>query len=499
MAIKKFHLKDFPADRIRVLFSDNNEFIDESINYFGSLKKLADFLSVSPQVIHFWKKLNLFVPLAHIKKIVNERDLNWNEVESNVIAYKGLNSSLVVKNPKLPIIESPELFAIIAHLIGDGSVNRNNIPFYINSNKSLIDNFQNLISSVFGDIDGKIYNRTSNCYEFRSSRVIADLIKSFYNIQFYSLTAKFPTRIFELSAKYSCAVVRAIVDDEGHIRDNRVSIKMNNKNLIMQISKMLVKILGKEAITKLACYNDKSWEICIKSGYLREFGSKINLIHPRKSGYIRYAMKKAEYRKMMHRDNIWKTKLKILILLSDKPQTISDISRELFIDKGNITAHIRHLSNKSLIESMKDDGYFKCYITREGETFLKENLPKPEKININLMKIDYNNLNKKYSRILLNKKIREKLFWFLGMIFGDQNKISKLFNVHNNTINNWKNGHTSIPSIILNKMLIFLGEKGINLVNEVNTNIDDIKTINGRYKIDGGMKDDVCLCKPIIA
>lgn len=299
--------------------------------------------------------------------------------------------------------------------------------------------------------------------------------------------------------KYSYAVVRAIVDDEGHVRENRVSIKMHNENLMMQIREMLARMLGKEAITELACYKNESWAISIRSGYLKEFENKIKLIHPKKKNDLVYAIKKAEYRKTIHRDNIWKTKLKILILLSNKPQTISDLSRELFIDKSNITTHVRHLLNKSLVGCMRYKRSSKFCLPRKGNIFLKESLPISHNIHIDLTKIVYNNINIRHSRILLEKKIREKLFWFLEIAFGDQDKIGKSFNVHHNTVNNWKNGHTLIPSIILNKMLIFLGEKGINLADDVNKSINNIKTINGRYKLYGGMKDDVCICKPTIA
>src|SRR3989344_486072 len=161
MKIKEFHLKDFPLKKIRILFKNNKKFLDESINYFGSLKKLADFLSVSTQVIYYWKKLNLFIPLEHIKKIVDKRKLNWNKLEKEVIAYKGSNLSLTITNPKLPIIESPELFAIIGHLIGDGSVNKNGIPIYTNKDKTLIENFHKLVNSVFGNIQGKLYKTNS--------------------------------------------------------------------------------------------------------------------------------------------------------------------------------------------------------------------------------------------------------------------------------------------------------------------------------------------------
>jgi len=496
MKIKKFHLKDFPSERIRVLFKNNTRFLDENINYFGSLQKLADFLSISPQVISGWRKFNLFIPLEYIRKIVDKRKLNWSEIEGNVIAYKGPNSSLIVQNPKLPIVESPELFAIISHLIGDGSVNKNNIPIYTNSNKNLIENFKRLIKYVFGDAEGRVYKSQSGAYQFRTSRVIADLIKSFYNINFDSLTAKFPVSVFRLPEEYSCAVIRAIVDDEGMVGDNRIPIKMNNKHLMMQIRKMLIKILGKRAITRLRCYKDGSCEVCIKSSHLKTFERKIKLIHPRKRNNLSYAIKKAEYRDIKHRGDRWETKSIILKLLSTESLTISDLAKRLFIDKNNIISHVKDLEGKSLIEKVKYMRSFKCSITKEGKNFLKENLPSSKKIKINLTQIDYNSLNNRNNRILLNEEVRNKLFWLLEIIYKNQSNIAKLFNVHRNTISYWKNGNTLIPSSILNKMLIFLGDRGVNLTDDINTNIKDVRTINGRYKIHGGDLYDVHLCRP---
>src|SRR3989338_10344265 len=112
MKLKKVHLKDFPDKEIRILLKDSPAFLEENIRYFGSAKKIAEFLSVSPQVISTWKRLRLFIPLEHVKKLVNERELDWNKIEKNVLAYKGPNLGLVVEKPKLPIIESAELFEI---------------------------------------------------------------------------------------------------------------------------------------------------------------------------------------------------------------------------------------------------------------------------------------------------------------------------------------------------------------------------------------------------
>ncbi len=499
MGIKRFGLKEFPVERIRVLLKDNKKFLDENITYFGSLHKLANFLSVSPQLIYHWKNLNLFIPLKFIKKIINKRKLDWTGLERDVVAYKGPNLSLSVRNPKLPIIESPELFTIISHLIGDGSVNRNGIPIYTNSNKDLIDNFIECLNKTFGTVEGKLYFNKRRCYQYRFSKVIPDLLKSFYNVDFGSLTAKFPTRIFELPGEYSCAVIRAIVDDEGAVRDNRISIKMKNKYLVMQLRNMLIRVLGKKAVTNLVAHRGYFWEFGVRAAYLKTFEVKIKLIHSTKRDNLEYVLKKSAYRSIKQKDDIWKTKLKILKILVGKSQTINDLSRELFIDKGNVILHIKDLENKLLIKKVKYNRSFKCSLTKKGHIFIEESLPSSEKIRVNLMEIIYNALDKQHSRILLSKELRYRLFWFLRIVCKNQDEIGKLFNVHRNTISNWKSGNTLIPSSTLNRMFVFLGKKGVNLVNGINTNIEKIKIINEGYKIYGGISYDIHLCKPTFA
>lgn len=164
--------------------------------------------------------------------------------------------------------------------------------------------------------------------------------------------------------------------------------------------------------------------------------------------------------------------------------------------KDFIITHIKDLENKFLLKKVNYNNLFKCFLTKQGQLFLKENILSNKKKDINLTKIDYNNLSKKHARILLNKNAREKLFWFLERSQGNQKKIGNLFNVHGNAVGNWKNGNTLIPSLTLNKMLLFLGENGINLIDEINTNIKEIETINGRYKISGGINHDVHICRP---
>ncbi|MBI3026921.1 ArsR family transcriptional regulator [Candidatus Woesearchaeota archaeon] len=348
MVIKKFHLKDFPADRIRILLSDNDKFIDDSINYFGSLKKLANFLSVSPQVIHFWKKLNLFIPLVHIKKIVNKRGLDWNEIESNVITYKGPNSSLAVKNPKLPIIESPELFALIAHLIGDGSVNKNNIPIYTNSNKDLIDNFQKLISSVFGDVDEKIYYRNSGCYDLRSPRVIADLIKFFYNIDFKTRNAIIPERIKDLPIEFSVALIRAFADDEGNVDLNhKISIYSTNKNILLSIKELLTGKLDFSDV-QIAEKSESYFYLTIKPKEIEKYFQVIGFNHPTKLNKLSKLIEiRNNYNGVRRKNN--ETKEEIIDLLSSENLSTEELIFKLGVRKSNVNMPLKDLYKKGLI------------------------------------------------------------------------------------------------------------------------------------------------------
>ena len=348
MEIKKFHLKDFPADRIRVLFNNNGKFIDESIRYFGSLKGLADFLSITPQVIHFWKKLNLFIPLVHIKNIVNERKLNWAEIERNVVAYKGLNSSLVIKNPKLPIVESPELFALIAHLIGDGSVNKNNIPIYTNSNKTLIDNFQRLILSVFGDIEEKIYKRDSGCFELRSSRTIADLIKFFYNIEFNARNASIPNRIKELPNEFSIALIRAFADDEGNVDLNhRICIYSINKSILLCIKELLVEKLGFND-TQISEKSDSYFYLTIKPAEIKKYFEIIGFNHPIKLYKLSKLIEMRNNQNGVRRKHNG-TKEEIINLLSSENLSTEELIFKLGIRKSNVSMPLRDLYDRGLI------------------------------------------------------------------------------------------------------------------------------------------------------
>ncbi len=353
MKEKEWHIWEFPEDRIRIKFKNNKQFLEENIKYFGSIKNLANILSINPPMISGWKRNNLYLPLKYVNRIVKLRNLNWAKLEKEVISYKGPNLSLEVNNPELPIKESPELFAIITHLIGDGSVNENGIPMYTNSSLELINNFDKLIKEVFGNTKSKIYKIRNKDYNYRTSKVIADLLKKFYKIDFNSLRAKFPEKFLGLSGGHIASIIRAIVDDEGHVRDNSIAIKMKNRELIKQLKIILEKIFGKNSVYNVKT-KDGMYEVDVRAKYLKDFKDKIKLMHPKKQQELNYAIKKIEYRNIKHRGKTWETKNKILNILLKRNEDVNILSKKLFINKANLYTHLNLLESLGLIKKLEN-------------------------------------------------------------------------------------------------------------------------------------------------
>lgn len=349
MEPKRIHLKDFPEDRIRIKFKNNKKFLDENVTYFGSFHKFAEFLSVPENMVRAWRKYNLFIPLKHIKRIVNKRKLNWTKIEREVISYKSPNSGLIIKNPKLPIVENPELFAIIGHLIADGSVNRNGIPVYTNSSKELINNFIRLIRNVFGNPKGKLY-KSKSCYQYRFSRVFSDLISSFYNIQFGTYTATIPKNIRYLPKEFSIFIIRSITDDEGCVDFNhRINIRLKNKKVLSFIRLLLIKKLGFTNISPI--YESRGlFGIMIKPKDLERYYKLIGFNHPLKKAKLFQIIKIRKNKLFGHRRKEDWTKNRILELLSTKRNlTTGDLALKLGFNKNSINIPIRNLIKVGLI------------------------------------------------------------------------------------------------------------------------------------------------------
>jgi len=353
MKPREFHIWQFPEDKIRVLFKDHKEFINNSIKLFGSKKALAEFLNISSPLIYYWGKYPLYIPLKHIKKIVNKFKLDWYKIEKEIISYKGINTSSPILNPKLPIKETPEIFALITHIICDGSVNKNGIPYYINSNKNLINNFDKILENSFGKVNKRIRfggGINKNCYEYRFSKIISDLLEHFYSIKLYK-AERLPSILFDLPKEFSISVIRAFADDEGTVDSSRrIGICSNSKELLEYLIKLLKEKLSFIYITNIKNKGEHHHYFYIKTQDIEKYYKEIGFNHPLKEQKLKELIElRKNGRGRGQHTRIGETRERLLKLLDNKILSTYEIMKELKINKSNINSQIKRLINQNII------------------------------------------------------------------------------------------------------------------------------------------------------
>lgn len=485
MQPKEFHLWDFPDNKIRLLLTDkiNKQFFHKTERYFGNLNCYSRFLKTSSASVLSWKNKKIFIPLWVLKKTIPKIKFCWKRIEKNISAYKGINTSLPVKKTILPLRETPQLFELITHLIGDGCVSKRGMPQYTNSNITLIKNFKNLLKKCFGDVNGKLY-KTNNCYTYCFSKIVPDLIKHFYDVRFMSSRAFLPRKVFFMPKQFVYSIIRAIIDDEGNIRENRIIIKMKSKKFMSQFEKLLVKALSRKNVSTLRNRKNDFREITVYSSGMKKFQDKIELVHPKKRSDLRYAVERLKIKKTKIRGMPLKTKIGVLNILKNKSFLAKDLSHKFLINMSSINTHLNQLLEKGMVKKKKVKNSYIWSITTHGLKFLDEHVTPNKLLAIKLPKLNRHpdtNL-----RTLLKSNVRERLFWFLESIFENQQNIGIYFKTSKNTISNWKRGLSTIPLTTLNKMLIKIANYGINITSDINNGIQEIRHLNGHYKIHGG-------------
>ncbi len=220
------------------------ELIDNAINLFGR-KKLAKCLNIRKlDTITRWKKAKIKrnkdwitpqgIPLNKLKTLLKLLNIELNQIEKYVKTYKSKGKSLLIKNPNLPIKESPELFRIIAHLIGDGSANENNVSYFKNFNKVVYDEFADDLRKVFGDIELSL-NKDNIVFPI----TVRHVLYKFYNMNFGTFNANVPKKLFQLPPKYAGAFIQGFFDDEGNVDTSCVRFYSYNKDVLESVRDLL--------------------------------------------------------------------------------------------------------------------------------------------------------------------------------------------------------------------------------------------------------------------
>src|SRR3989344_6844871 len=125
--MKTWHILDFP-DTVYVYLNNSfrEEFFEAMFERVGGKRPYAKFLGLDQMTVKryhqgcFYKKGTRYlqsIPIFLFKKSLDLMDNGLKEkLESNIHLLKTHGNGLPIINPKLPIIESPAFYRIVAHM-----------------------------------------------------------------------------------------------------------------------------------------------------------------------------------------------------------------------------------------------------------------------------------------------------------------------------------------------------------------------------------------------
>jgi len=135
----------------------------------------------------------------------------------------------------MPFYESPELFNIIGHFMGDGNITKkSHTASYNNTDESLLYIFEKNIRKVFGDVKLTVCLDGSNKKILVPSSIRQIICRMYPEIQKKSIEMLVPERIINSPLKYKKEFLKSIMDDEGtvgYLRQSQLKV-YSSSNII---------------------------------------------------------------------------------------------------------------------------------------------------------------------------------------------------------------------------------------------------------------------------
>jgi len=352
--VKSWDIWDFPNNFYVLLKKDtHNKFFNEMFNEYGGKRPYARLLGIQQGWMkHYWrryfkkngKRYVQYTPLWVFKWSCNTNHLK-ELIEKGIDKIRvRAGTPLNYNQLKLPIKECPELYRIVAHLIGDGFAGKRKVPYYANTCKELRQQFKKDIQ-IFGKI--KTYERTPNttpCVMF--PKLISDILKYIFNIEFTRPT-KLPKDIFNASKECKSAFLQALYDDEG--TSINLALAMSNRKLVYQIKRLLKDINIKT--TKIYnSTNKKMFILKINPKYYSSFKKEVNFLHPNKIKNLEFALKTIERNKIQRTRPLDWTRREIITKLQLKPRTSLEMANKLSLTIGGLYHHLKFLESEGIIK-----------------------------------------------------------------------------------------------------------------------------------------------------
>lgn len=401
--MRLFHLTDLPGDLVFIRLEDRfqEDFLSGLKKVFGSYRKVGEFVGYTGggiietfRIKNRFTKLSTIIELAQFLSKKGYRDFNMDKVEEKVIAYRGIGTSSIIKNPNFPLKEDERMIRIFFHLLGDGYGGEYGKakPFYRNYTKELLDEFANDLK-VFGEVP---YIKRETIVEIPS--VIGYILKHVYKINFESHKSSIPPAIFELPKEVIVQGIKAFGDDEANVDDCRIRFHSSNKKLLTGIKELLIKtfpgfyevvgeIRGRESYLRGKLYVCYSFPVLADG--LKYYSDLIGFTHSSKLEFLNTNL--ARKKRRWSRRNTTITKLLILRGLKGGDKTIRVLARDVGITENITRAHFE--GSKNGILSLREMNFVKSigftemkgkilHITEKGLKFLEENKHRLKKFRI---------------------------------------------------------------------------------------------------------------------
>ncbi len=299
--------------------------------------------------------------------LCNENNISLKELIKNTETIRAQYPKTTEIKPNIfPIKESPELAALIAHITGDGSLNKHISLSYHNTSKKLCTLFTTYVRKIIGNNISftKTYHKANS---FNFQKIVSDILLLAGAPHGNKTTNEFsiPKWILNGIPSTKKAFIRALYDDEG-------TIKVKSKEILIKFSKEESKIrslyvflnqlktlleefnievtsIRRENIVKGK--NGKTIQLILGiHGIInfKKFKKEINFNHPKKKRDLSKLIN--SYQRIRLKSNIGQ---KLILNNLNKPKTIYNISKELNLSTISIYKHLRKLEKKRLVKQEK--------------------------------------------------------------------------------------------------------------------------------------------------
>lgn len=382
---REYHIWDFPEEFYVQLAPDIVEaLMTRASETVGGIRLLARKLNVARNTVIGYQTSQYSLSLPFFKQLcalAGER-YTMAQMEAHIIAYKGSAKAHFIQNPHLPLIESPELFALMGHLAGDGGHELDEAHVtYTNAQETLTTGFLELLRNVFGEVPFRIRNRIrqhqKQTFEVIIGITVVRLLQHLYGIDFRTHTARMPPRLFALPREFASAYIRAYGDDEGSVRDAEITLYSSNKKLLQDISTLV-----REKFPELADFSfeklkrknkPKKWTTCylirFRANATSKYASLIGFTHPEKHHELQRNWVRIN-RGWKQRDH-GETRRLLLKLLKTDNMNIKTLAERLNIRVKAVRRHLNALIEWKFVLVKKIQGSEEFEILEHGRKFLQ--------------------------------------------------------------------------------------------------------------------------------